>query len=110
VVPRVVAAEGARNLFLERLLLAKLLQQRLVLQPLDVAGVVERRRLGRRLVHLAPVARLARVDALPDTEPAEVGERDLELADGLVARDKVLGRAGLALFLDLRHGGWVERG
>jgi hypothetical protein len=62
-VRRLVAPERARNLLRQRLVLAELLQQRLVLQVLDVAGIVEGCRRRRRLGRLFLVARFAWEDA-----------------------------------------------
>ena len=62
-------------------------------QVLDVFGVVEGRRGRGGSGHALLGARLAGVDAFEDAQAAEVGERDLEFADGLRAGDVVFGCA-----------------
>ena len=63
-------------------------------QVLDVLCVVEGREGCGGLVDFLLRAGFARVDPLEDAEAAEVGEGDLELADGLGAGDVVFGLAG----------------
>lgn len=62
----VATAKGLGNLLFERLLVAELLDKRLMQQILDILGVVKRSRGRRGLGNLLLAARLARVDALPD--------------------------------------------
>lgn len=96
-------SEGARDLLLERLLVSELLQKRLVQQILDILGVVEGGGSSRALVDFLAVVGLAREDTLPDAQLSEVGQADLQLLDGLVSGDVVLGRTSLALLLYPTH-------
>lgn len=89
----VASAEGPSNLLLKRLLVAELLEERLVEQVLDVLGVVEGGRCVRSARGLLLVARLAGVDSLPDAEFAKIRETDLKLSDRLRSGDEVLGLA-----------------
>ena len=89
----VASAEGPSNLLLECLLVAELLQERLVEQVLDVLGVVKGGRSMRCARRLLLVARLAGVDSLPDAEFAKIRETDLKLSDCLRSGDEVLGLA-----------------
>lgn len=89
----VASAEGPCNLLLESLLVAELLEERLVEQVLDVLGVVKGGRGVRGARGLLLVARLAGVDSLPDAEFAKIRETDLKLSDSLRSGDEVLGLA-----------------
>lgn len=89
----VASAEGPSNLLLECLLVAELLEQRLVEQVLDVLGVVKGGGCVRGARGLLLVARLAGVDSFPDAEFAEIWETDLKLSDCLRSGDEVLGLA-----------------
>jgi hypothetical protein len=89
----VASAEGPCNLLLESLLVAELLEERLVEQVLDVLGVVKGGRSVRGARGLLLVARLAGVDSLPDAEFAKIRETDLKLSDSLRSGDEVLGLA-----------------
>jgi hypothetical protein len=89
----VASAEGPSNLLLKRLLVAELLEERLVEQVLDVLGVVEGGRCVRSARGLLLVARLAGVDSLPDAEFAKIRETDLKLSDRLRSGDEILGLA-----------------
>ena len=88
------ATEGATNLLCDGLVLAELGKQRLVEKVVDVLGIVEGGLGCGALGDLFLVARFAGVDALEDTQPAEVGQRDLELLDGAGAGDVVFGCTG----------------
>lgn len=89
----VTSAEGPCDLLLECLLVAELLEERLVEQVLDVLGVVKGGCCVRSARRLLLVARLAGIDSLPDAEFAKVRETDLELSDCLSSGDEVLGLA-----------------
>lgn len=70
-------------------------------QELDVLGVVEGGARGGGFGGTLLGSGLAGVDALEDTQAAEVGEGDLEFADGLRAGEVVFGVARGACSLRL---------
>ena len=89
----IVPAQRLGDLFRKRLLLPELSEEGLVKEKLDVLGVVKGGARGGGLGGALFGAGLARVDALEDAEAAEVGERDLQFADGLGAGEVVFGVA-----------------
>lgn len=93
------AAQGAGNLLCDGLVFAKLGQEWLVEQVVDVFGVVEGGGSGRALGDDLLLARFAGVDALEDAQAAEVGERNLQLLHRAGARDVVFGGASVAFIM-----------